>query len=940
MTAYYRRVRIRTCLALSWVLLLPIAIFFLVWAERVYTDYQAFVLTHRPSDKAVRLTLYSIGQLQFQGMIRDIELAFLPQGHQPSGALRVVDLFSAKQSLESLNSRLPQSGWEYHPALLRYPNGKLYNVELRYRGDMFYHWALKKKSWRVKTKKKRLFEEMQRFNLIVPKRPALLNNYIAYELAKKMELIAPKTEVVSMRLNGKNRGIHILTEQIREELLRTNGKIPGDIYVGDLTWKNSYRGSGNRLYQNARFWEKAAVNSKRPESSFRPLEKLIDILGEPESDANHAELLGILDVHAWARYSAYLALAQTAHVDDAHNWKLYFDPARGVFEPVVWDPVGWVEYDRAATRKTLVEIPSAKILQRLHRNHTFLAAQFSAIREFFASGADQEILSLTKKLTAQVTREIERDPALLFAVHQAPAYATADQIIESLEMLRRAIEKTFRDIESAYSMGPAEVDYWWNSENGILQIKVSGRQPADALEMTLDSSPGPIRAASVSFLRDGDEVVIDTRPFVSQSGPVVTLSLPLMGRSGMEIREPSPEITYHPATYAISIPAARGRGLRELRIGASGTWVSGHRSPVAMQTAALDNNYLIGIAGHQRKTPEVWEGIVYVNGVRLEESGLIVRSGTRVLFGPGASLVLTGRLQVEGTANAPVYFGPRDSGQEPWGAVVLSGSGANGSELRNCEFEAGSGLEWRLVDYSAMLSLHDVQGVEIDRCSFRDSVVVDDMVHAVYSDLSISNSRFENSFSDALDIDISNAVITDSVFVDSGNDAIDLMTAKAVIRKTKLDSSGDKGISVGERSELLVIGSQIIGNAIGVQSKDDSHAVLANVDVDRNKIGLDAYRKNWRYGSGGNIKVYKSRIRDSEVPFQADKYSEIEIRDSGVVPVVEANRGVLLGQDVDDRTDQVAGSDEMPVTAQQLTLPEHLYRHWETVRPSIRGASY
>jgi len=192
----------------------------------------------------------------------------------------------------------------------------------------------------------------------------------------------------------------------------------------------------------------------------------------------------------------------------------------------------------------------------------------------------------------------------------------------------------------------------------------------------------------------------------------------------------------------------------------------------------------------------------------------------------------------------------------------------------------GSGLKGDLFEYSAMLSIHDVDDVSISDCIFRDNHIVDDMVHAVYASIRLDRVIFKNAISDALDLDICEADIKNSLFEGSLNDGVDLMSTRATIVGSDFQNNGDKGISVGENSDLIGINNTLVRNTIGVQSKDRSTAVLFNNSLIENSIALSAYKKNWRYGDGGELFIGKSRIIGDEVTDVVDKYSFIQLFDS------------------------------------------------------------
>jgi hypothetical protein len=106
------------------------------------------------------------------------------------------------------------------------------------------------------------------------------------------------------------------------------------------------------------------------------------------------------------------------------------------------------------------------------------------------------------------------------------------------------------------------------------------------------------------------------------------------------------------------------------------------------------------------------------------------------------------------------------------------------------------------------------------------------------------------------------------------------MTSDLILYNSYIKNSGDKAISVGEGSRLLAIENRLESNSIGVQSKDGSIAALFNLDLAKNQHAIDAYKKNWRYASGGYLYVYNSKIVGNKKIATADKNSKIEIYDS------------------------------------------------------------
>jgi hypothetical protein len=339
----------------------------------------------------------------------------------------------------------------------------------------------------------------------------------------------------------------------------------------------------------------------------------------------------------------------------------------------------------------------------------------------------------------------------------------------------------------------------------------------------------------------------------------------------------------------------------------------------AVEVKALDQNVFDNlyapIAAQPVRNPEIWTGEVSLTGHNVMLNPLVIKAGTTIRLAPGATLVLKDRLTAVGTPEAPIQFLPMQKDQAPWGAIVLQGHGADGTQLAHCKITGGSGSKGDLFEYSGMLSIHNVKDVYIGNCRFEKNSVVDDMLHTVYSEIRLEGVRFENAFSDAVDFDISKAQILDSYFEGSGNDAVDLMTSEVVITGTVFKHNGDKGISVGENSQLFGANNRLSGNKIGIQSKDRSSVVLFNHSFVDNKTALHAYKKNWRYGEGGRIFIAKSAIDGGGVAAQAQKRSSIVLFDTYVETEVKGKRVSTVS--VDDLSSKTASRSSLVPKAEE-----------------------
>ncbi|MCA9000557.1 MAG: CotH kinase family protein [Planctomycetes bacterium] len=850
---------------------LPIALVFTVWLSRVVERYQSL---------GVRLDVQGGGSYLLQPIMeyewflleRRMQLSLGSSGSDSE--LASVDLQLPRLEKSRLNARLPDSGSEYVEGKMVYPWGEAKKVSLRYRGDLMHHWALGKKSWRVKTKKKRLWNGIRKFNLIVPETPALLEEHLGYQVARDLGLLAPVSELVNVRLNGSNRGLYTLVGQVDEQMLRANKRMPGDIFVGDLGFGDMFPRYGNRIFDLPGVWTKAAINNHYSDEHAAAMHRLCQVLDWAQGPEKERALGEILDLEVFARFAAYRSLVQTGHVDHYHNWKLYYDPWRNKFEPIVWDPNAWSETWAPTADYPAFEWPLFSELDRvLVCDQRYRWAFHKTLFEYFQSDHVGETLAELKASGEKVLRAAENDPALSHTIWPS----NAQKMNAAQGALRERVEANFETFRSRHVQGFAQAirsqprpvaDGQW-----AMEVTVDGWQPVAAVRLVF-SEPLP---QDYLFFWSVDSKQVHPPTIVS--GQEVTLDQPLLpgvqvGASSerhnfTHISTPRP-LTYH---LRLVLPGRATLGLEEvLQVDL------GQRSqPIQVGPVAPGGKVGEGVAALFQGLPapvQVWHGDRRLQGLTEVHGDLTLAAGATLAMEEGASVIVHGRLRALGTAEEPIRIGPARKGQKPWGTFAIRTSAADSSVLQHVQFTGGSGYKDDLQEYSAMFSAHDADGLRLEHCRFERSQVVDDMVHVVYGqDLQISDCTFDRSLMDALDLDGCSGRIVRSTFHRSGNDAIDLMMSQIEVLDCVLTQSADKGISVGEGSELLCSGGRVEGCGIGVQVKDGSLAWIRGVTFDANRQALHAYKKNWQYGDGGAGLVEECEFRRNLGFASADKHS-------------------------------------------------------------------
>nr|WP_105620094.1 right-handed parallel beta-helix repeat-containing protein [Vallitalea okinawensis] len=265
-----------------------------------------------------------------------------------------------------------------------------------------------------------------------------------------------------------------------------------------------------------------------------------------------------------------------------------------------------------------------------------------------------------------------------------------------------------------------------------------------------------------------------------------------------------------------------------------------------------------------------------------KNSSLTINSGVNLKLEEGVSIFVNGELNINGTVEEPVIF-EAVTEDKPWGVLALQGYNTDYEhQISNTIFKNG-GLESRYENtlYTGMVSAYNTR-VTIENSEFISNVGGDDTFNGKNSYVHINNCKFIDTFSDSIDFDYTEGIIENSYFENAGNDSIDIMTSTPTIRNNYIVGSGDKGISVGENSEPVIFNNIIINNEIGIQSKDMSYPMIVNNIIYDNNVGIHLYKKNLRYGGGGQAVVVNSIVTGNK------KY-DYECRDNSTVTFINSN---------------------------------------------------
>ncbi len=805
-----------------------------------------------------------------------------PSGGQP--LFRRIEVDFDDEAKRRLDARLPYSGQEYQPATLR-SDGIVREVDLRYRGDLYTHWGHTKKSLRIRTKKSEVFEGMRHFNLVVPKGVEVLNNYLSAWLARELGLLAPRVEVVRVAVRGEDHGLFVMTDQIDESLLRTQRRMPGGIFAGEVFMLDSWTGVPMDLFARAGLWKQVEKPDAEPEVRRAPLEALSDLLRRPMNSEVATMLSDRLDIEAFARLSVLEQLTQSSHLDGLHNWRLYFDAWRRRFEPIVWDLVGWHEAWRPAVGDPLIVHPCSTVLhEALHSNLAFLEARDRCVRDFFARGIDERLLHEVERMNGIVDLELPSDR------HRAVRSDTATKVARAafVAFVKRCVEAlratwTAPDVVAWCRLDAARHD-------SVHLYRVLVQSDRVMTNLTLDCAHETRVARICVAIERGEGVVeeVDLGAAWQRDGKRIHVSFPLAcgfaRHLGFDGKDPvrNQRLVAIPTTYVLRIETEKatenekGAGFVVQRM-LIGERVADARSAIEPTAggASLEAGFRL-----PAREPIVLRGSVEVRGEVLYHDRVRIEAGTTIALARDAVLVFRGGVEAVGRPDARIRFVPIDATDPAaaFAAIAVEGKRAIASRFEYCDLRGGRGQRDADGVRSGLLSIVDATSVRIVNCNFKGTAAVEDVVHCVYSDVEVVGSAIEGGI-DGIDCDLGSLVVRDSTISAGSGDGLDLMDSSGIVERCRLALHGDKGLSVGERSKCLVVDSVVEACSIGIEVKDGSRAQVHSSDFLDCATSVRAAEKNWRYASGGEVLVARSCLAEREHTVDVSGRSRVTIVD-------------------------------------------------------------
>lgn len=255
---------------------------------------------------------------------------------------------------------------------------------------------------------------------------------------------------------------------------------------------------------------------------------------------------------------------------------------------------------------------------------------------------------------------------------------------------------------------------------------------------------------------------------------------------------------------------------------------------------------------------------------------VVLEQGARIELAANVSVVVNGGLRVLGTSRNPVFIRAKDD-SAPFGSFAVLGEGETTVSITGLQMSGGREARIDGVYFSGMLAVHGAMSTTLSDCIISGSFG-EDLLNIKGGRAELRGCTFEDGHADLVDLDRCTGSVSSCVFRngrdDANGDGLDVSGSRILVQDCAFSALRDKGISVGEASQLLVMGSRFQANGSALVAKDLSIAYASDNAFIGNRTVFAAYRKKPIYG-GARVVRYRNLLDANAQEQQADELSAI-----------------------------------------------------------------
>lgn len=716
--------------------------------------------------------------------------------------LKDFELIRKKREIALKNKVLINNDNDYVNAKIG-DSKKQYKADIRLKGDWTDHLIGNKWSFRVKLKKGKTFNGLNKFSLQSPKTRNFIWEWLYHEILRIEGLPALKYVFSPIVFNGNDLGIYAIEEHFDKILLESNEFKEGPIIKlsESLLWRQRKKIISDEIINKEPhleitqsyidvFKEKTILKNQNLYSSFLKASQLLNGFLEGKLKTSQ-----VFDSKKLATFLAVSDLLNAHHGLIWHNQRFYFDPISEKLIPIGFDadagkPLEKLALDNSITLNYFEDVAFMKIyvseLQRLS-NKAYLDKLIKIIepelnyqlsilhKSYPASDLNKKIISNNQKLINNKINPI--NPLNLFLD----------------EFNDQNIKINVANIQSF----PIEII-------GLFQKNLKIAKPSKKY-IVLGKKPKEFPKYKLIEFINNNKIKYD----------------------------PSYPIEIHYKLYGNSnLIKSEVNSFRRL-----------NTDNISLKLQNV-SEFSFLVKDDNEKTVEFRSGSWIIDKplITPKDYTLIIKNTSELEFNNNGFIYANGPIKFIGTRQNPLKIHGKSIGNGI--AVINAGST---SYLKNVIFKNISNPQSYLWQIPGAITFYQ-SPVEIEDCLF-DTNNSEDSLNIIRTNFKIKDTFFYNSKNDALDIDFSSGQINNLSIIKAGNDGLDISGSDIKVENIFLKEIGDKAISGGEVSTLDVKGLTILDAKIAIASKDKSNLKVTDINIYNADIGFAVFQKKEEYGS-------------------------------------------------------------------------------------------
>lgn len=718
-------------------------------------------------------------------------------------------------------------------------------IKLRLKGDWLDHLENDKWSFRVEVKDPHAVERMISFSLHTPAARYFLHEWLFHQMLESEDILTTRYDFVELTLNEKPLGIYAMEEHFEKQLVEYKNRREGPIlkFSEDGFWSNISRQYGALGYFSHDQDHPVRHSENAPAEPFNPAtyekDSALDsvlrqaLILQEQYHQNALKNSEVFDIERLAKYYAICDALGAYHGIVWHNQRFYYNPIISKLEPIGFDGFSgdpgrrYHFLGQGATNP--FKIDSGTLTDKV-----FLDPDFTEkyIAWFYHFSSPSFLKSFFEKINPGLQGRAE------FLKKEFPDYQLDEnRILESAQFVRTLI-LPFPQSLRAFSE---------TRKNDSVVLKIANYHH---LPLQIVGTGSSSKNMTQSFAMP---VLLPARPSVefwnkmmhpeSAGTPVNLDDLRHLALNSYLKQE---QISYQKLSINSHSKFLffKVLGVDSLFAAPIYFWSPPQAftdKQMLFKDVILNSNSIFRVEGKR---------VIFKKGQHRSERDILIpkdkevvfEAGVEIDFLKGAKFISYSPLAMLGAEDNPIKISSSDGSAR--GFTVFQTKLP--SKLSYVTFSGFNTLiegGWKLT---GAVNFYEAE-VNLYRCVFGNNHC-EDALNIIRSNFLMEKCLVINTPFDGFDCDFCIGEIKNSVFENTKNDGMDFSGSVINIWNSKTYKNGDKGLSVGEDSEVNVFGLEVSNAVIGVASKDLSTLVIENIKMDNCDFGFAAYQKKPEFG--------------------------------------------------------------------------------------------